>query len=89
MIDPLQKAAECERALKTCTNETRKLILITLRELWVAVANDKRSGVGDWRVQAEKFETLHTSILASLQHAADRHRRDHCRPPPDWESFSH
>jgi len=36
-IDPLEKVAECDRAILTCTDPLEKSALILLRDLWLAL----------------------------------------------------
>jgi hypothetical protein len=38
-IDPWERAAECERALQTANDPTRREILTDVRKLWMGLAN--------------------------------------------------
>ena len=38
-IDPWERAAECERALQTADDPTRREILTDVRKLWMGLAN--------------------------------------------------
>jgi|HubBroStandDraft_6_1064221.scaffolds.fasta_scaffold420760_1 hypothetical protein len=63
MIDPREKAAECERAIEACTDPERKFALTCLRDLWVAVADDRDRGRPDWHAQAESIDKVHADTL--------------------------
>jgi hypothetical protein len=67
MIDPLERANECARALETCSEPDQKLVLANLRELWLSVANARLNGKADRRLQLEHLERLHEFIRRSLQ----------------------
>ena len=71
MIDPWEKAAECEQAIRACADAERKLILENLRDLWVSIGNEKAVGMSDWGTQAALAAELHAEIIKSAQ-----------RPPP-------
>ncbi len=40
-IDPWEKATECERYLQAVDNPQRRAIFANLRDLWVALGNEK------------------------------------------------
>jgi len=63
LIDPWVKAEECERAIKACKDPRRMPMLTNLRDLWVAVANERAGGWPDWQVQAESLVSLHATIV--------------------------
>ena len=65
MIDPWEKAAECDRALKSCPDREQRDILANLLQLWISVAREKQSGVPDWYRRAQEYDELQTAILAS------------------------
>jgi hypothetical protein len=67
MIDPRKKAKECDRAIETCTDPQRKALLTHLRELWVAIGNDRASGWPDWQVQAGHLDQLHADLVGSAR----------------------
>ena len=41
IIDPWEKAAECERSLRATPNLQQRAILEMLRNLWIALGNTK------------------------------------------------
>jgi hypothetical protein len=41
MVDPWEKAAECERAIETATNRGQRTALTYLRELWIALGKQR------------------------------------------------
>ncbi len=41
MVDPWEKAAECERAIETATNRGLRTALTYLRELWIALGKQR------------------------------------------------
>jgi hypothetical protein len=63
MIDPWEKAAECERAIRISFDPHRKSILTNLRELWMTLANEKSMGMPDWQVHAERIVGLHADFV--------------------------
>jgi hypothetical protein len=68
MIDPWDKAAECDRALETCSDEGRMLVLVNLRELWIAIGNERAGGMADWGEHAEQAAEIHTTVVRPLMH---------------------
>src|SRR5262245_14974146 len=40
-IDPWEKAADCERALRITVDPIRREILSNIREFWIALANER------------------------------------------------
>jgi hypothetical protein len=40
LINPLDKAADCERSLRTVQDLGRRLVLSKLRDLWTAIGNE-------------------------------------------------
>jgi hypothetical protein len=65
MIDPWRKVVECDRAINNCIDPERKPILINLRELWIAIADEKAKDLPDWHDQAKNIDQLHADILSS------------------------
>ena len=59
VIDPWDKAAECERSIQATTDPQRRATLTYLRELWVALANQMELGRPNWQGEAESIERLH------------------------------
>jgi len=40
-IDPWERAAECERALRAANDPTRRQTLTDVRDLWIGLANTR------------------------------------------------
>jgi hypothetical protein len=72
MIDPWNKAEECERALATCTNKERRRVLTNLQELWIAVGNEKAAGTSTWRSNAEHAAKVHARHPLAVRTAPAR-----------------
>jgi hypothetical protein len=67
MIDPWDKAAECEHALRICADDPdRKALLRGLRDLWRWLAREQIRGLSEWRTQAENANGLHAELLRPL-----------------------
>jgi hypothetical protein len=66
IIDPWEKAAECDRAIRVCTDRKRRPRLISLRRQWIAVGNEKASGMIDWHDHAEEIDELHADIIRAV-----------------------
>jgi hypothetical protein len=66
MIDPSEKAAECDCAIRACSDRKRRPMLISLRQQWIAVGNEKSAGIIDWHIHAEEVEELHENIVKPL-----------------------
>jgi hypothetical protein len=41
MIDPLEKAKQCECTIEACNDPQRKIALTNLQKLWVAIAYER------------------------------------------------
>jgi hypothetical protein len=65
MIDPWEKAEECQRAMNACPDRIKRSILHELRELWVSVGNKKSGGLEGWHVQATDLLRVHTNLVGS------------------------
>jgi hypothetical protein len=40
-VDPWEKAADCERALRITVDPIRREVLSNIREFWIALANER------------------------------------------------
>jgi hypothetical protein len=63
MIDPLEKAKQCECTIKDCTDPQRKIILTNLQKLWIAIAYERARGLRNWLVEAESIDKLHADLV--------------------------
>jgi hypothetical protein len=60
-VDPWDKAAECERAIEVVADPERRVVLESLRSLWVALGNEQPL----FAEQARQLSTI-TQIHAEL-----------------------
>jgi hypothetical protein len=64
-IDPWEKAAECDRAIRACDAD-RILAIMNLKALWLALGNEMAAGMPDWRDHAKNIDKIHADIMSSL-----------------------
>ena len=72
-VDPWEKAADCERAIRITLDPVHRETLSNSREFWIALAENSRF-LSD-NVLATQIETigrLHASWIHKLQHAPGR-----------------
>ena len=63
-VDPWCKAAECERAMEIVADPERRIVLSSLRSVWVALGN--RQSLLEAPEQAGKVSTIaqiHTELM--------------------------
>jgi hypothetical protein len=77
VIDPWEKARECDRAIETCTDARQRAIFAHLRNVWALLAADRSMGRGDWRALAESAQRLHVDAFH------DRWHPEACGPAAD------
>jgi len=63
MIDPWEKAEECQQAINVCPDLAKRCVLENLRALWIQIGNQKSAGATDWYVQVTDIIKLHTDVL--------------------------
>jgi len=65
-VDPWEKAADCERALRITIDPVHRENLTNIREFWISLAN-KRPFLSehDFGKQAETIGRLHTKLTAT------------------------
>jgi hypothetical protein len=69
-VDPWGKAAECERAIEIVADPERRIVLSSLRSVWVALGN-KWSFLEEPE-QAERLSTIaqiHTELMSVCKNA--------------------
>jgi hypothetical protein len=65
-IDPMEKAAECERALATVSDPPRRALLENLQALWIELFHVKAFlSESDFVQQLEAAGKLHARLLGS------------------------
>jgi hypothetical protein len=64
-IDPWEKAADCERAIKSVADPERRTVLANLRDLWIALGSQCELMSSDEMAQeAEAIGRLHADLYA-------------------------
>jgi hypothetical protein len=67
-IDPWEKAAECQRAAQAAIDPEHQTILTHLRNLWIALGNERDSmSADDLAMEAEAIGRLHAELINSQQ----------------------
>jgi len=63
-IDPWERAAECERALRAANDATRRQILTDVRDLWIGLANTRSLlPRADFDEQVETISRIHAELI--------------------------
>jgi hypothetical protein len=63
-VDPLEKAAECARAIEATDDPTRLVVLTRLRELWINLANEGQSlGASEFTKQIAAIARIHADLI--------------------------
>jgi hypothetical protein len=69
-IDPRRKAAECDRAIERVADPERRIVLESLRSLWLAMSNTLSTLEEPDRVdQLSTIEQIHTELMAMCHRA--------------------
>jgi hypothetical protein len=69
-FDPWGKAAECERAIETVADPERRVILNSLRSVWVALGNKQSLFNGPGRAgQLSTIAQIHTELMSLCRNA--------------------
>ncbi len=64
-VDPWEKAADCERALRLTLDPVHRANLANIREFWISLANERRFLSDDeFARQAEAIGRLHARLAA-------------------------
>jgi hypothetical protein len=69
-IDPWSKAAECERAMEVIADPERRVVLSSLRSVWIALGNEQAFFAGPER--AKRLSTIaqiHTELMSVCRNA--------------------
>ena len=68
LVDPWEKAAECVRAAAATVDPERHAVLTHLRNLWVALGNERHfMSVDDAAREAAVIGRLHIELVNSRQ----------------------
>ena len=63
-IDPWERAAECERALRAVIDSTHREILTDVRDLWIGLANTRSLWPrAQFDEQVETINRIHTELI--------------------------
>ena len=70
-VDPWCKAAECERVLAIVADPERRVVLSSLRTLWIAVGNNKPSLFDNPKrlSQLSTIAQIHTELMTACRNA--------------------
>jgi hypothetical protein len=69
-VDPWGKAAECDRAMQVVADPERRVVLSSLRSVWVALGN-KRSHLEspEQAGQLSNIAQIHTELMSVCKNA--------------------
>jgi hypothetical protein len=65
-IDPLVKAAECERVIRVLADPDRRSVLLSLRSLWLSLENDKSHSERSLQ-EMQKIAQIHAELMYSYR----------------------
>ena len=69
-VDPWGKAAECERAIAIVADPERRVVLSSLRSLWIALGNGQSRFQGAERtVHLSTIAQIHTELMSVCRNA--------------------
>ena len=79
-VDPWSKAAECDRAIAIVADPERRIVLLSLRDFWIALGNDmpcvsahdetgRRSTMSVMHAQLSTVSQIHTELMAGCRNA--------------------
>ena len=69
-IDPWSKAAECDRAIALIADPERRIVLESLRSLWIALCNEWSALDNADRVRPlTTIAQIHTELMAECRTA--------------------
>jgi hypothetical protein len=64
-VDPWEKAADCERALRLVIDPMHRERLLNIREFWISLANEKPLlSENEFAKQVEAIGRLHADLTA-------------------------
>ena len=69
-LDPWSKAAECDLAIERVADPERRIVLESLRRLWIDVCNSlSRFGDPDQARQLSTISQIHVELMAGCRTA--------------------
>jgi hypothetical protein len=69
-VDPWGKAAECERAMAVVADPERRIVLSSLRSVWVALGNKQSFLDGPEQAgQLSNIAQIHTELMSICKNA--------------------
>jgi hypothetical protein len=69
-VDPWGKAAECERAIAIVADPERRVVLTSLRSLWIALGNGQSRFQGVERAaHLSTIAQIHTELMSACRNA--------------------
>jgi hypothetical protein len=70
LVDPWGKAAECERAIAAVADPERRVVLNSLRSLWIALGNERSFFDGLERAdQLSTIAQIHIELMSACRNA--------------------
>lgn len=64
-IDPWEKAADCERAIKSAADHEQRALLTNLRDLWITLGSQcELMSTDEMAQEAEAIGRLHADLYA-------------------------
>ena len=65
LVNPWDKAAECERAIKVVADPERRNVLDSLRSLWIALGNEQSLvGTVERASQLSTITQIHAELMS-------------------------
>jgi len=69
-VDPWSKAAECEHAIEIVADPERRVVLNSLRRVWIALGNKQASSEGPGQAgHLSNIAQIHTELMMACRHA--------------------
>lgn len=70
LVDPRGKAAECERAIELVSDPERRVVLESLRSVWIAMCDARPAPDGPCRVsELSTIAQIHMELMANCRRA--------------------
>jgi hypothetical protein len=68
-VDPWDKAAECERTIKIVADPERRVVLDSLRSLWIALGNRQSFDRVEQAGQLSTIVQIHAELMLTFRNA--------------------